>query len=580
MGKLSINELANVLVEKNELNEGDAQRFVTAIFDVIQKGIDRDKLVKIKGFGTFKVVGVDARESVNVNTGERVLIESHSKISFTPDTTMKELVNKPFSGFETVVLNEGVYFDDMSGSAAAAEEPVAEEPAVETTVRPETPKRPVVETFVEPTPEPEPEPVVETFVAPEPTQPAVEQTVRPEVPKRPVVETFVEPTPEPEPVVAANSVAEPVVETFVAPEPVVAATPVAEPVVETFVAPTPESVAEPIMDEPDDAVPMPDDAIPMPAEAEEPVYQETPEQPMVDEHMIEIVDEPDDAIPMPDEADYTVSMVSPEIPEQPVDQPVYEAPKPEPQPFYEEPKPQPVYEAPQPEPQPIVEPVVEEEELEPKAPQFEETPISDNLYEEKQSSGWGKWLIVAVFTLVAGFVGGYFVGNDFSLNYDKLLSKNTEEQPVETVKETPVKKVEQPAPVEEQPAVEEEAPKADPKAAPVKATAKAESTKSTKKTEPAKTTKKTEPAKTTATTEHDKYAAMDNRVRLGAYRIVGLDKEVTVREGDNVERVSRRYLGSGMSCYVEVYNGINSKTPLKAGQKLKIPKLEWKKKKK
>ena len=227
-----------------------------------------------------------------------------------------------------------------------------------------------------------------------------------------------------------------------------------------------------------------------------------------------------------------------------------------------------------------MEPVVEEEELEPKAPQFEETPISDNLYEEKQSSGWGKWLIVAVFTLVAGFVGGYFVGNDFSLNYDKLLSKNTEEQPVETVKETPVKKVEQPAPVEEQPAVEEEAPKADPKAAPVKATAKAESTKSTKKTEPAKTTKKTEPAKTTATTEHDKYAAMDDRVRLGAYRIVGLDKEVTVREGDNVERVSRRYLGSGMSCYVEVYNGINSKTPLKAGQKLKIPKLEWKKKKK
>ena len=112
MAKLTIQDLADVLVEKNDLSKQTAKAFVTAIFDIVQMGIRRDRLVKIKGLGTFKVVDVDARESVNVNTGERVLIDGHSKISFTPDATMKELVNKPFSGFETVVLNEGVEFDD------------------------------------------------------------------------------------------------------------------------------------------------------------------------------------------------------------------------------------------------------------------------------------------------------------------------------------------------------------------------------------------------------------------------------------------------------------------------------------
>ena len=572
MGKLSINELANVLVEKNELNEGDAQRFVTAIFDVIQKGIDRDKLVKIKGFGTFKVVGVDARESVNVNTGERVLIESHSKISFTPDTTMKELVNKPFSGFETVVLNEGVYFDDMSSSAATAtEEQATEEPVVA----------------------PEPEPIVETFVEPEPI-------VAPE--PEPVVETFVEP----EPVSVPEQ--ESVVETFVAPEPIA--------------TPEPEPVVEPMMDELDDA-------IPMPTEAEEPVYPERQEQPMVDEHMIEIVDEPDDAIPMPtemsimEEPDDAIPMpAEPEIPVmekphytpvyevskpepvyEPQPKPVYEAPKPEPvyepqpEPVYEAPKPEPVYE-PQPEPvceEPKPAPVYEEpkpvyepqpqpqsiEEEEEEVTPNEEDSVLEDQFDEKQPSNWGKWLCVVIFTLAAGFVGGYFVGNDFSLNYDKLLGINNEKQPVAIVKKAPEKKVVQQVAVQkEQRAAEEEAPKAETKSESTKSTTKPEPTKSTAKSESAKSTTKSEPAKTVTTTEHDKYAAMDNRVRLGAYRIVGLDKEVTVREGDNVERVSRRYLGSGMSCYVEVYNGINSKTPLKAGQKLKIPKLEWKKKKK
>lgn len=142
MGKQIIQDLATVLTEKNGLPKADAQRFVTAIFDVIQDGLDRDKLVKLKGLGTFKVVDVEARESVNVNTGERVVIDSHSKISFTPDATMRELVNKPFSGFETVVLNEGVVFEDMD---ADDRELADEDTATEETVADNAPSIPETE---------------------------------------------------------------------------------------------------------------------------------------------------------------------------------------------------------------------------------------------------------------------------------------------------------------------------------------------------------------------------------------------------------------------------------------------------
>ena len=119
MGRLTIQDIAVVLAEKSGLSKKDARQFVTSFFDVVQSGLQRDKLVKIKGLGTFKVIDVDARESVNVNTGERVLIDGHAKISFIPDAAMKELVNKPFSGFETVILNDGISFDDV----AVEEEP-------------------------------------------------------------------------------------------------------------------------------------------------------------------------------------------------------------------------------------------------------------------------------------------------------------------------------------------------------------------------------------------------------------------------------------------------------------------------
>ena len=145
MGKISINELAAVLTERKGLSKKNASKFVNELFNVIRQGLMNDRLVKVKGLGTFKIIDVDDRESVNVNTGERVLIEGHSKISFSPDALMKELVNKPFSQFETVVLNDGVDFEDVNQGE------VVEEPD----------PNPVVEPEPDPVVEPEPDPVVE-----------------------------------------------------------------------------------------------------------------------------------------------------------------------------------------------------------------------------------------------------------------------------------------------------------------------------------------------------------------------------------------------------------------------------------
>ncbi|MBQ9676617.1 MAG: HU family DNA-binding protein [Prevotella sp.] len=125
MGKLTIQEIAKILVEKNKLSAKEASRFAAAMFEIIQQQLDSEELVKVKGLGTFKVIRVEARESVSVRTGERMTIDSHAKITFTPDATMKELVNKPFSQFETVVLNDGVEFEDtpLEETPVSTEEP-------------------------------------------------------------------------------------------------------------------------------------------------------------------------------------------------------------------------------------------------------------------------------------------------------------------------------------------------------------------------------------------------------------------------------------------------------------------------
>lgn len=144
MGKLTIQEIAKVLVEKNGLEQREANKFATEMFAVILHRLEQGEQVKVKGLGVFKIISVEARESVSVRTGERVVIEGHGKVTFTPDAVMKELVNKPFSQFETVVLNDGVEFEDIKDDiteeelAKVSEEPVVEPvPVVEVEQQPE-----------------------------------------------------------------------------------------------------------------------------------------------------------------------------------------------------------------------------------------------------------------------------------------------------------------------------------------------------------------------------------------------------------------------------------------------------------
>ncbi len=202
MGKLTIQEIAKVLVEKSGLQQRDANQFATEMFAVILQRLQEGDQVKVKGLGTFKIISVEARESISVRTGERVVIEGHDKVSFTPDNMMKELVNKPFSQFETVVLNDGVAFSDM-------EEQPEEEP-VETIETPiETPAETPAETLVETPVEIEQEPVLEVVVE---EQPVVEEPV---VVEQPVVEE--EPALEEEPLVVVADDEEPEESTFIRP---------------------------------------------------------------------------------------------------------------------------------------------------------------------------------------------------------------------------------------------------------------------------------------------------------------------------------------------------------------------------
>lgn len=405
MGKLTIQDIAKVLSDRKGLSKNDASNFVNEMFDIIQQALERDMVVKVKGFGTFKIIDVDPRESVNVNTGERVLIEGHNKITFTPDQLLKEIVNKPFSQFETVVLNEGVDF--------------AEDTTSEAYVTPEVKAASM--------------PLVD-FVDEDPS--------------------FEKPIP-----LGENKVTD---------------------------APAP-------------------DAEPMSVEASAPVVESEP-------------------------VSSSASIAT--------EEPVYEAVEtPANEEFVEEPEEEPDYE------------------------------------DEEEGSGSRKWLMAAV-ALLLGLGVGYLLGNHFPMKGEQPVEapKPPVEMPKTVVEDTLVvdsikaavsaPEVEQPAePIVDKPV---EAPKPEVKA---------------EETKPVETVKPAAVAPKPVAPEVDKYAAMDARVRTGAYRIVGTEKVVKVKEGDNLRRIAQRILGPDMECYIEVYNGLNAASPLKIGQEIKIPKLELKKKK-
>lgn len=208
--KITLQDLINLFSEKQGMNKKDAEVFVRTMFELIEEALATEKYVKIKGFGTFKLTEVDSRESVNVNTGERIEIQGHTKISFTPDATMKDLINKPFSHFETVILNEGVELEDTPMETS---EEIVQEEIISETILTEEPA--IME-------EPQPEPLVETPIEEEPI--VEEQTIEEPISEEPIEEeTIVE-----EPIVEESTIEEPVAKQPITEEPVITEIPTSE----------------------------------------------------------------------------------------------------------------------------------------------------------------------------------------------------------------------------------------------------------------------------------------------------------------------------------------------------------------
>ena len=201
--KITLQDIINLLCEKQGISPKDSETFVRTMFDVIEEALTNEKYVKIKGLGTFKLTEVNSRESVHVNTGERIEIQGHSKVSFTPDTSMKELINKPFSHFETVVLNEGVELED---TAVEEVEMLETTDVSETTIVIEETTPPAPSEEVIPTEEtPVEEPIIEV--------PATEETIVEEIVEE--EETIIE-----QPIVEEPIVEEPIIEGPIVEEPI------------------------------------------------------------------------------------------------------------------------------------------------------------------------------------------------------------------------------------------------------------------------------------------------------------------------------------------------------------------------
>ena len=195
--KITLQDLVELLSEQKDMTKKNADAFLRCMFDLIEEALTNEKYVKIKGLGTFKLTEVDSRESMNVNTGERIEILGHTKISFTPDTTMKELINKPFSHFETVILNDGVELEDTPFDIEPKVEEMADEMVEKIIEEPQVEVEPVVEVKVEVAEEPVVSPVVDEPIPVEEVSESVEEEPKeieaavveePEVPEPVVIE--------------------------------------------------------------------------------------------------------------------------------------------------------------------------------------------------------------------------------------------------------------------------------------------------------------------------------------------------------------------------------------------------------
>lgn len=476
MSKNSLNGLADKLAEKSGLSQIEAELFIRKMFDVCHQGLAADKIVKMRWLGTFKVTSVKERESVDVNTGERIVIEGRDKISFTPDNILKEIVNKPFAQFETVIVNDGVDFESIDKKY---EDSLEDEEQEESLEKP----KPIIE-VVEPTETPLPDVVseettqAEAVSSSEPTTSGVIDFL--DVPENPSEDSSVV-------VVGEDSTIEP--QTTVSQE-----------------VPT-EEISSSVSDD-------------IQADSRE------------ENSNAEIEAETDAEIG----ADAKIE-----------------------------------------------------------AETDAEIEADDEVEIRRRHFIIPKYVvIIASFTLLL-LIGGL---GWFAFNYGQIAAQRDHLELQLAQYKTDKNVVAKPANVKSQEQLLQEKARQDSlrmaKANDaIKAAERADSLKSAavdkeisvknlkadeKSAELKKksaTDKKQDKAAEHAKVVSDKYDS-DPRVRTGAYRIVGVDQVVTVGEHQTMATLSKRYLGPGMECYIEALNGIST---IKSGQKVKIPKLELKKKK-
>lgn len=494
MSKFSLNTLGKLLADKSGLSQVEAELFIRKMFDVCNQGLDADKQVKIKWLGTFKVQATKDRESINVNTGERFTIEGRDKLTFTPDNILKEIVNKPFAQFETVVVNDGVDFDEIDEKFG--EEQTEDAPAQVIDFLDE-----------EKTATPNPEVVVIG------SEKEKEKEAEDELAKQIAIEQA-----------------------------------------------KLERLKQAQLEQ---------ERIQKEKQEQERLEQERLEQEKLEQERLE-----------------QERLEQERLEQEKLEQERLEQERLEQERLEQERLEQEKLELAQ--QQQALKAVVE-----PAVPASDE---SEEEEEEEESSNSHhivipRYLVVAVCLIVVALIGGM---GWFAFNYGQMTAQRDHlAMQLNQYHQTPAKKVSAKsaaAPLSQeqklrQKAMEDSirmaktaeavklAEKSDKesasaeKAKQTEAKAKAEAKEKAKDKDEEKATSKI------ASSQYDK----DARVRTGAYRIIGVAQTVTVGAGQTLEQISTRYLGSGMECYVEALNGKNT---VKAGQKIKIPKLELKKKKK
>lgn len=529
MSKISLNDLAQRLAEKSGISLQDAELFIRKMFDVANEGLQSDKLVKMKWLGTFKVMAVKDRESVDVNTGERIIIEGRDKISFTPDNILKEIVNKPFAQFETVVVNDGVDFDGIDRKFENAEEDGS-----------------VFESTLESVPDSE----------------------------NSSLDSFVE----------QDSSATSGVIYFLDEE---NDAPVSDEMIVIGERLSQENVAEPEEKKPEGSEP---------AATEPAVFKPAVSEPEESESATSELETKESEVPAQNEVE---SVVSDEENESTLTEKTSIAEK-----------------VPSDEENSITEiPIAEKvpsdgENSITEIPIEEETPSSDE-ETDKRHVVLPRYLVIAASVVFLAMIGGF---GWFAFNYGKMAAQRDHlalqldnYQQIAAEKKAPAKSAPTQEEILRKKAIEDSVRMAqasevvkkaenagqnmdamvdkqsiDVKSAEAKKNLEAKKLADAKKQQETKKlaeAKKKEEARKQA----EKHAAQasskydqDVRVRTGAYRIIGVSEVVTAREGQTIKSLSQKYLGPGMECYVEALNGTSL---LKSGQKVKIPKLELKKKK-